>query len=327
MKVKIVELHKAMRKILIDKHFPASEANDIANVLLYAEVSGKNTQGIIKFLGNEPIQNIVSEYKPKIIKDTKLSTLIDGGRNAGILVSAVATRIAIKKCREEGLAIVGTNNTYSSTGALGYYVNEIAKNDFIGVVMSGTPKAVAPYGGIEKLLGINPIAFGFPTETDPIIFDMATAAITWYGLVRAKMLRERLPSGLAIDRKGNVTKDPEEAMKGAILTFGKDYKGSGLSFMIEMFTGPLLGVTSDSRGKWYNGSLFVAIDPNLLIGRDSFKKNSSLLIDKIKKSKPGKNIKKVLIPGQKALKLRKQVELRGLVEVDSKIYKEFIKLI
>lgn len=316
-----------MQKILTAKHFSASQARDIAEVLLYAEMSGKNTQGIIKLLGNEPIQNIIPEHGPKIVKNTKVSALIDGGRNPGILVSTMAVRLAIKKCKKNGLALIGTNNTYSSTGALGYYANEIAKNDMIGIIMSGTPKGVAPYGSIDKLMGINPIAFGFPTEKDPLIFDMATAAITWYGLVRAKMTGKELPEGIAVDREGNPTKDAEAAMKGAILTFDKNYKGSGLSMMIEMFTGPLVGsISPDSEGKWYNGSLIIAIDPDLLMGKEYLKKNSSLLIHRIKKSRTNKNSQEVIIPGEKALRSRKEAEVSGVVEIEDKVYNEFSTL-
>lgn len=325
MKIKIIELRKSMQKVLTSTHFTPLEAKEITDVLLYAEMTGKNTQGIIKFLGNEPIQNIKPLHKPKIIKDTKVSVLIDGGRNPGMLVGRVATKKVIEKCKKTGIAIVGMNNSYSSTGAIGFYANEIAKHDFIGIVMSGTPKGVTPYGSIDKLIGINPIAFGFPTQKDPIIFDLATAAITWYGLVRAKMLGEKLPDNVAVDTNGNMTTDPDEAMKGAVLTFGNNRKMSSISMMIEMLTGPLLGAVSpDTDGKWYTGSLFIAIDPELFIGKKEFKKNSTELINKIKKSRPREDLKSVIMPGEKSLELRRKIEASGIIEIDDKVYKDFL---
>ena len=328
MKVKIVKLRKLMQKILMSKYFSASEAKEIAEVLLYAEMSGKKTQGIIKFLGTEPIQNIAPAYKPKVIKSTKLSVLIDGGRNPGILVSRMATKMAIIKCKKNGFSIIGTNNSYSSTGSIGYYANEIAKNDFIGIIMSGTPKGVAPYGTIDKLLGINPIAFSFPTENDPLIFDMATAAITWYGLVRAKIMGQELPEGIAVDEEGIPTKNPEKAMKGAIFTFGNNRKMSGLSMIIEMFTGPLLdSISPDSDGKWYNGSLFISIDPDLLIGKKKLKKSSSFLMSKIKKSRINSDFKEVVMPGEKSLESRKNAESKGIIEIEDKVYNDFLNLV
>jgi len=327
MKVKINELQRLMHQILTSRYFTSPEAKDIVEVLLYAEISGKKTQGIIKFLGTEPIQDIKPLYKPKIIKETQSSVFIDGGHNPGMLVAKMATELAITKCSQNGFAIIGANNSYSSTGAIGYYANEIAKHDLIGIVMSGTPKAVAPYGSIDRLIGINPIAFGFPTENDPLVFDIATAAITWYGLVKAKIMGQKLPEGVAVDELGNPTKDPEKAMKGALLTFGENRKMSGLSIVIELFTGALVGaIDSDTDGKWYSGNLFIAIDPNLFIGREKLKKNSTLLINKIKKSRPSSEYEKVIIPGEMALKSRKDAEAKGIVEVDVKVYSEMLLL-
>ena len=328
MRVKIRKLHTVMRKVLTTKHLSLSQAKEIAEVLLYAELSGKNTQGIIKFWGTEPVQDMVPQHEPKVIKETKLSTLIDGGRNSGILVSRIATKTVIKKCKDSGFAIVGTNNVYASSGALGFYANEIAQHDFIGIVMSGTPKGVAPYGSIDKLVGINPIAFGFPTLSEPLILDMATAAITWYGLVRAKIMGVKLPDDVAIDHEGNATNDPEKAMKGAIRTFGKDYKGSGLNLIIEMFTGPLVGAMSPAPdGKWYNGALFIAIDPDLLIGKENLKKNSSLVINKIKSSRVNNDFQEIVMPGEKALRARKKAESSGEIEIEDTLYADLLKLI
>jgi LDH2 family malate/lactate/ureidoglycolate dehydrogenase len=321
MNVKITELRDIITTILQHTYYSSQQATAIADVLLYAEMSGKNTQGILKLLGTEPIQNIKPEQEPRISKDTKLSALINGGGNPGILVSHMATRMAIEKCKAYGIAIIGTNNTFSSTGAIGYYAREIAKHDFIGIVMAGSPGGVAPHGGIEPLFGTNPIACSFPTEKDPVVFDMATAAITWYGLVRAKALKQKLPDNVALDSEGNLTTDPSEAMRGAILPFDRSYKGSGLSMMIEMFTGPLVGAAfADSEGKGDWGNVFLAIDPELLIDKKEFKKQNSLLIEKIKMSKKKKEFSAIRIPGENAQENLKNAKKSGEVAIDEKLY-------
>ncbi len=307
--------------------FSATEAKDMTEVLLYAEMSGKKTQGILKLLGNEPMQGTKPLHKPKVIKQTAVSARIDAGHNPGILAGRMATRMAVKKCKEVGVGIVGVHNSYSSTGALGYYVDEITKNNYIGLVMAGTPKAVAPYGSIDKLIGINPIAIGFPTKDDPLILDMATAAITWYGLVLAKITGKKIPSGVAIDSAGNPTDDPQKAMGGAIRTFGNNRKMSGLALMLEMFTGPLLGaIAPDSNGKWYSGSLFIAINPDLLVGKNILKKNVSDLIRRFEASRPDKKAQKMMLPGKTAQKKLRQARMSGQVDVDKAVYTDIAKL-
>jgi L-2-hydroxycarboxylate dehydrogenase (NAD+) len=322
MKVKIAQLNDLVIKIISSKNYSKEEAAQIAEVLLYAEMTGKNTQGILKLLGNEPLQNIKPDYAAKKIKETKLSTLFDGGKNPGILVSKIAAQEVIDKCKENGFGIVGTNNTFSSSGVIGYYAGEIAKNDFIGIVMAGSPGGVAPFGGIDPLFGTNPLAFSFPTNDWPIIFDSATAGITWYGLVRAKALGQKIPEGVAIDNEGNITTDPGKAMDGAILPFDRGYKSSGLSLVVEILTGPMVEAIypGNEEGGW--GNLFIAIDPDLLTSKEKFKKSSDSLIAAIKKSRKANGHDIIHIPGWSGLDKKEKAERAGEIEIEEKLYNQ-----
>ena len=75
-------------------------------------------------------------------KDTTLSTLLDGGKNQGMVVMKEALEILLSKVKQHGFGIVGTNNTASSTGAIGYYAEKIARAGFIGFVFAGSPPTV-----------------------------------------------------------------------------------------------------------------------------------------------------------------------------------------
>ena len=61
---------------------------------------------------------------------------------------------------------------------------------------------------------------------------MATAAVTLFGLITSKANGQQLPPGVAVGPDGQPTRDPDEALKGALLTFG-GHKGSGLSLVVE----------------------------------------------------------------------------------------------
>jgi LDH2 family malate/lactate/ureidoglycolate dehydrogenase len=284
MKIKVNQLREMLTGILSSKNYSKQEAEKIAEVLLYAELSGKNTQGVLKLLGSEPAQDIKPKYPAKTVKETKLSALIDGGGAAGPLSAQIAVDKAIALAKENGFGIVGLNDTFSSVGAIGFYVRKMAQEGLIGVVAASSPRAIAPTGGIEPMFGTNPVAFGFPTEEYPIVFDMAASAITWYGLVRAKALGQKLPDNVAIDNEGNITTDPEAAMAGAILPFDRSYKGSGLAMVVELLAGALTGASFVfDEGDW--GTVFIAFSPDLLVGTEQFKKNSSELVRKVKAGK------------------------------------------
>ena len=320
MKIKISELRNLMVKLVSSKYYTKKEALSIVEPLIWAEISGKNTQGILKLLGSEPYQDIKPIYKPKVIKKAQLSTLIDGGKSAAPLVAQMATDKVIKIATNKGFGIVGVNNTFSSVGSLGYYARKIAKANLIGIVMASSPKAINHFGGIDPVYGTNPIAFGFPTNEYPITFDMASSAITWYGLVRAKALGEKIPENVAINKDGNITTDPTEAMDGAILPFDRSYKGSGLAMSVEILSGILPGagyVLLDED--W--GTTMIAISPDLLTSTKEFKRKSS---DLIKKVKAGRTLKgqKIVFPGYDKEEEIKKILKKNEIEIEDKLLKD-----
>jgi L-2-hydroxycarboxylate dehydrogenase (NAD+) len=323
MKISIPDLRQKVVATL-KKNFTESQANRIADYLLWADMSGIKTQGVIKMTGTEPMQDIQPKGEITVERDTKLSQLINAGANPAPLVSQQATDVVIQKAKEHGFAIVGVHNTFSSNGAQAYYAERIAKEDLVGIVMARSPGSTAPFGSIDPLFGTNPIGFAFQTKSEPLVFDMATSAMTWYGLVLAKARGEAIPDNMAIDHDGNITTDPDKAMKGALLPFDHGYKSSGMGMVVEIMAGPLAASaycdceTFDKE--W--GSTFIAIDPNLLVDVEKFKADCSGLIAKVKASRKKLGTDEIRLPGERAQAARKEAEATGMVEVDDVILKE-----
>lgn len=324
MKITVKDLREKILNTLTEKGFSREDAETVAEYLLWAETSGIKTQGIIKMTGTEPLQDIQPAHEIKVERDTKLSQLINGGAHPAPLVSQKATDVAIQKAKEHGFGIVGVRNTFSSNGAQAFYADKIAQQDLIGIVCSRSPASTTGFDSIDPLFGTNPIGFGFPTEHEPIVFDMATSAMTFYGLVLAKARGEQIPDDMAIDKDGKPTNDPAAAMDGAILPFDRGYKGAGLGMVVEMLAGPLTNSAwidnKTFKEEW--GSLFIAIDPNLLVDTDVFKKNASDLVAKVKASRKKEGANEVRLPGERAAESRKEAESSGMVEVEEAIMRE-----
>lgn len=322
MKISIDNLRK---NILNELQLNFSKENSIliADYLIWTEMSGIKTQGIIKLIGTNPLQKIEPVHEIRIERETKLSQLMNAGSNPAPLASQIATSNAIKKAKEHGFGIVGVHNTFSSNGAQAFYSEKIANEDLIAIVCSRSPAAATGFNSIDPLFGTNPISFAFPTKNGPLVFDMATSAMTFYGLILAKAQGKKLPENIAIDKNGNLTTSPEEAMDGAILPFDKSYKGAGLGMMIEILAGPLVN-SSWVDNKTFNeewGSLFIAIDPELLIDLKQFKENCSDLLEKVKSSRK-KDGKEIRLPGERAKKEYEDAKKSGYVEVEDSIAKE-----
>lgn len=327
MKIKISELEKLVHKSLLKYGYSEKESQTIKNILMYAQLRGNN-QGIVKLIGKGIPKN--PEAKPtQVIKETKLSSLIDGQQNMGMVVMTEAMERALQKAKDYGFGIVGTNNTSSSTGAIGFFANEIAKLGYIGFVFAGSPETVAAHGSFQPIFGTNPLAIGIPSKDEPIILDMATAAMAFYGLIEAKTAGKTIPPGIAYDSEGNLTTDPGKAMDGALLPFDKSYKGAGLSLIVEILTGPLVAASfvgvGDTANNW--GNLVMVFDPELMTDKEEFKKNVSLLAKKVKSTKKLPGVKEIMIPGEQGNKLTQQRLKSGMIEVEDNLLKELKKVI
>ena len=113
----------------------------------------------------------------------------------------------MEKAQQVGIAYVGLRNT-GHVGAAGYYSALAARAGFISMVTGNDIPSVAAPGSRGAVLGSNPIAYGIPVcEGDPILLDMATAAVAG-GKVYAAMQRgEQIPSTWLIGPDGQPTLD------------------------------------------------------------------------------------------------------------------------
>ncbi len=282
-KIEINKLEIAANNFL-NTYFEPEVSRHCLDVIMHAELSGKSTQGFLKLMGTVPLQSIKAINELKITHRSKLSASIEGNKNPSFHIAQTATQIAIDKVKDHGFGIVGANGIFSSTGAIGYYSEQIAKAGYIGFCCARSPGTVAPFGIPIPLFGTNPLSWAFPTNNDPIVFDMATSAITFYELVLAKMRGEKIPEGLAIDNIGDMTTDPQEAMVGGVLPFDKGYKGSSLSMMVEILSGPLVNASSCDYETFDKdwGFLVLAIDPEILVNKKEFLNNTSELVNIIR---------------------------------------------
>jgi L-2-hydroxycarboxylate dehydrogenase (NAD+) len=323
LKITLDDLRHKVLEILSQNGLDEEQNLRIAEQVIWADMSGIKPMGVAKLTGTEPLQNVKPNHEVSIERETKLSMLINAEGNPSPLVSQMATDIVIEKAKQHGMAIIGVHNTYSSNLAQAYYVEKIAREDLIGVCMARSPASATGFDSIDPIFGTNPIGYGFPTKDEPVIFDMTTAAMTWSGLIIAKSNGHILPEHIAIDKDGNPTTDPETAIKGATLPFDGSHKGSGLAMVVEMLAGPLVGAAycvTDPKQEW--GSVFIAIDPNILIDVEEFKTNSSELVQRIKNSRKKKGISQIRLPGERAREKRKLAIETGFVEIEDNVAKE-----
>jgi L-2-hydroxycarboxylate dehydrogenase (NAD+) len=319
MEIAIKELEELTRKAVENYGYRDKEVHIITDVLLYAQMRGNN-QGIVKLIG----KGIPRDPKAGDIiveKETLISARINGNKNHAMVVVGRAVEIVQEKARARGFAIAGTFNTNTSSGAIGFYASRLARQGLIGFVFGRSPERVAVHGSFEPVFGTNPLAIAVPTETDPIVLDMSTAATSYFGLVEAATAGRDIPADFAYDAQGLPTTSPQKAITGAIRSFDRGYKGSGLALICEILAGPLVGAAfcgiGDSKGNW--GHLVFAIDPELLADRHQFAKDVSTMVRKVKSTKRLQGIEEIFVPGERAGRLAGKRMKTGLIDVEDNL--------
>lgn len=308
------------------KKYDVEDVTHLKEIILFGELSEKKSHGIVRLLiGKSSVMAQQPTGKPTLHRRTKVSSIIEGNMNPGMLVGSMATQEVIRIAKEHDFGIVGTKQSNSTSGCLTYYLEQIATQDLIGVIMTQSPKSTVAYGGIEPLFGTNPIGFGIPATPEPLVFDMATSAISFGALLKAQALHEQIPENVAIDKEGNPTTDPTRAMEGATLAFDKSYKGSGLAMMVEILSGVWPGadfVGKNPDGAW--GNTFIAFSPGLLSDINLFKERMVTLIETVRNSKT-KSGQQVRIPGEHTIQERNKNIKNGTVDIDENLLDELKK--
>lgn len=312
MLISLEHLNKKLAQTLIERGFTAEEAATVAAPLMWAVTHGNN-QGLLKLV-NEPAMKKKSSLRPvSVIRESSCSAWIDGGENNAMLVIQYAidkTRALLKSSQ---IAVVGIRGLRSSCGAFAYFSEQIAKDGHIAFMIGRTPPTVAPFGSLQAMFGTNPLAISFPTDNEPVTFDMATSAIAWYGLVLAAAEGREVDPTAVIDAMGNPTSDPDLVMKeGMVLPFDRGYKGSSIGMLVELLAGPLVGGGyCSSEGEW--GNMIVGLNPDMFVGQKEFKNSASGLIEKLRSAKTSNG--KVRLPGDRAKQFHAQIEKEGAIDV------------
>lgn len=235
----------------------------------------------------------------------------------------------ISKARRFGMAALAVNNCFHFS-ALWPEVEELSAAGLAGLSMVPSHSWVAPAGGTKGTLGTNPIAFSWPRRgKDPFTFDFATSGFARGEIELYKRAGKPLPEGVAIDRNGQPTCDPEAALDGAMLTFG-GHKGSALSIMIELMAGPLIDdlISLESEAAAgrpgcapYHGQMILAFDPEKFSGgrvAANDERAERLFADII-----GQGAR---LPSQRRFAARARNLARGYVEIPTALHRDLLAL-
>ncbi len=273
----------------------AEDAALLAASLVHADLRGVHSHGTIripdyvkKMMGGgvDPVG------QPFIVSGNAGAIVVDGGNTMGQIGGTLAMTAAIDAARRNGLALAvlrGSNHC----GALDWYTLRAAEAGMIGIVGSNALPTMAPIGGIEKIVGMNPISIAMPGHAGPpMVMDLALGA-TAHGKIRVYEQKGLpIPAGWATDADGNPTTDAGLALTGLIQPAG-GHKGIALAVMVGALStllsgaayGTRLGNMVDGPKPGLDGQFFMAIDIAAFRALAAFGADLDALADEIRGSR------------------------------------------
>jgi len=213
---------------------------------------------------------------------------------------------AVAAARDQGIAALGIHRSHHF-GVAGHHVEAMARQGIVALGFGNAPAAIAPWGGKRPLFGTDPIAFAAPrVSADPLVIDLSVSRVARGKVMMAQRTGEAIPPDWALDRDGQPTTDPAEAMAGSVRPMG-DAKGAALALMVELLAAGLTGASFayeasslfDAEGEPPRlGQLFVLLDPGFFAGGDDFASRVEAMLTTMA-AEPG-----VRLPGERRLAAR-----------------------
>src|SRR6266446_7575648 len=217
------------------------EAAKVADILVWADLVGRSSQGIWRLKELLPRLRagfIQSPCSPEFMQKSDGIVLVDGHNGFGRYVGHMAMSRAIELARRCGMGLVVVRNS-SHFGAAAYYVHLAAQAGMIGFAFTNAPRRVAAHGGLRPIFGTNPIAFGAPLrDGHSVLIDFSTSIMAGSALRQGLESNEPIREGVAVDEHGKPATNPAEVF--AMLPFG-GAKGYCLGLLVEILAGVITG--------------------------------------------------------------------------------------
>lgn len=324
------EARRLIEDILKGNGVPPANAAIIANGLIAADLRGVDTHGMNRMPSYmERIRQGVNDpaAQPVLTQVTPVVAQVDGKNAFGFVSAQKAMAAAIESAKTFGIGMASVKHS-NHFGMSAWIVQQALDADMMSLVFTNSSPALPAWGGKSQLLGVSPLACGAPglKDDDGFILDMAPSVAARGKIYKAKRRGEKIPLGWALDSEGRDTDDPAAALGGVMLPMGGP-KGSGLSIMMDVFSGVLSGSAFaghvagpyDPSRQADVGHFVVAIKPDLFMSLEEFRERMHYLYNRVVGSDKAAGVDRIYFPGEIEQLTQKEREKSGIPLVQAEI--------
>lgn len=301
-------LLKRVQRIFEQSGMCFRDALLIADSLVAADTRGVHSHGVLRvpdYVAKLTREGVNPAGSPRVARQRAAILVVDGDNAMGQIACDFAMREALDRAAQFGIsaaAVRGSNHC----GALFYYAMRALTRNMIGVAATNALPTMAPWGGRDKILGINPLAVAIPAlDEPPIVFD-AAFSVSSHGKIRVYHQKGvPVPSGWAFDEGGQPTTNAARALSGLLQPIG-EFKGTGLAIIMGMLSsllsgaafGTELGNMVDGPVPGRDGQFVMAIDVSAFEDVDRFRSRVDGIIRQIRACAPAPGFERCYAPGE-----------------------------
>jgi LDH2 family malate/lactate/ureidoglycolate dehydrogenase len=285
----------------------SEDASLLAENLVAADLRGCHSHGVLRvpeYVRRFKQEGVDPKGQPRIVQDHPAALVVDGGNSMGQIGCTFAMRKAIERARSTFIAAAAVRGS-NHCGAMAYYAMLALPEDMIGLATTNALPTMAPWGGLDKILGINPLAVAIPTkEEDPIVYDAAFSGSS-HGKIRVYHQKGlSIPGDWAFDSKGRPTTDAAEAINGLLQPIG-GHKGTGLALVMGVLStllsgasyGTELGNMVEGAKPGQDGHFFMALKVAAFVEVEVFKQRADGIIHQIRSGRKATGVDRIYPPG------------------------------
>jgi len=311
--------------VLAALEVPPGDAARVALLMVLADLNGYDTHGVFRlrqYVNRLRDGGFNAAASVTVAVDKGAVGIVDGDNGLGHLAVERAADLAIQKADRFGIGWVGVRNG-NHAGPASLYVNMVAERDMIGVYGAvSSANRVPPFGGVDLLLGSNPIAVAVPAgDSPPFVLDMATT-VAAVGKIKALASRgEPMPVGWVVGQDGQPLTDPNRREEGFLLPIGGP-KGYGLAMAIGLMAGTLNGAafgsdvvdfSKDTSTATNTGQFVLAVSvADFVDDVATFKQSVDRIFDEMRASETLPGHDAVRIPGEGRPATREERRANGI---------------
>ena len=304
--------HDVLRTFVADvyRHLEVPDGDSLllADTLVQADLWDHQSHGVLRvpwYATRLRTGAMTSNTAPEVVVDGGAVAVIDGRDGIGQVIASMATTEAIARAKTHGIGAVAVRNS-GHFGTAMYFTRQIAKAGCIGMMSTNASPAMAPWGGVDKIVGNNPWSIAAPlSDSKAMVLDFANTAVARGKIYLAKQNGVPIPETWAMTKDGVPTTDPEAAIAGLIMPMA-GHKGYAISVMMDVLSGVLSGsaFSNDVHGPYEPdarsgcGHFVMALDIARMRGLDEFLADMQELKDRLKGVGKAKGAEAVYYPGE-----------------------------